>query len=70
MQELHNKLGDVALEDVRKTVYSLANEGILEHSPDKTYRKYWLAKKNRIEKEIEIEIENVVDYQLVSSILA
>jgi ATP-dependent DNA helicase RecG len=24
-------------------------KGVLEHSPDKTYRKYWLAKKNRNE---------------------
>ncbi|MBL0049670.1 MAG: putative DNA binding domain-containing protein [Bacteroidetes bacterium] len=49
MQELHAKIGDVAIEDVRKTVYKLVKASILEHSPDKTYRKYWLAKKNRNE---------------------
>lgn len=49
MQELHDKLGDVTLEDVRKNVYKLVKENILEHSADKTYRQYWLAKKNRNE---------------------
>lgn len=55
MQELHSRLGDVALEDVRKIVYRLAQSGILEHSSDKTYRKYWLAKKKRNE----IEKQNI-----------
>lgn len=52
MQELHQKLGDAPFEDVRKNVYKLVKNGHLEHSKDKTYRKYWLAKKNRNEKEI------------------
>jgi len=45
MSELHSKLGDVALEDVKKVVYKLVKQGILDHTPDRTYRKYWLAKK-------------------------
>jgi len=51
INELHNKLGDVSVEDIRKTVYRLVKEEVLEHSPDKTYRKYWVAKKNRNVKE-------------------
>lgn len=47
MADLHKKLGDIALADVRKSVYGLVKLGKLEHSPDKTYRQYWLAKKNR-----------------------
>jgi ATP-dependent DNA helicase RecG len=53
VNEIQNKLGDVAIEDVRKSVYKLVAEGIIEHSPDKTYRKYWMAKKNRNEIENE-----------------
>lgn len=49
--DIQNKLGDVTLEDVRKVVYKLVRDGILEHTSDKSHRKYWLAKKNRNEKE-------------------
>ena len=41
--DIHNKLGDVLLEDIRKSVYKLVKEGVLKHSSDKTFRKYWLA---------------------------
>jgi ATP-dependent DNA helicase RecG len=53
VNEIQSKLGDVAVEDVRKSVYKLVAEGTIEHSPDKTYRKYWVAKKNRNEIENE-----------------
>ena len=41
--DIHNKLGDVLLEDIRKSVYKLVKEGVLKHTNDKTFRKYWLA---------------------------
>ncbi len=47
ISQLHEKLGDVALADVRKVVYKLVKEGVLAHTPDKTYRKYWLVKNPR-----------------------
>ncbi len=43
--EIQLKLGDVTIEDVRKSIYKLVELGILEHSNGKTYRKYFLAKK-------------------------
>jgi ATP-dependent DNA helicase RecG len=43
MNDIHNKLGDVLLEDIRKSVYKLVKEGVLKHTSDKTFRKYWLA---------------------------
>lgn len=43
LREIHTKLGDVSIDDVRKTVYSLVKEKVLDHTEDKTYRKYWLA---------------------------
>lgn len=46
-KEIQTKLGDITIEDVRKSIYKLVKMGSLEHSSDKTYRKYWLAKKNR-----------------------
>lgn len=49
INDILGRLGDVPLKDVRKTVYKLAREGTVEHSASKTYRKYWLAKKNRNE---------------------
>lgn len=44
---IHKQFEEVSLEDIRKAVYSLVSEGRLDHSPSKTYRTYWLAKKNR-----------------------
>jgi ATP-dependent DNA helicase RecG len=41
--DIHKRLVDVPLEDVRKKVYLLVKKGVLLHTPDKTYRKYWLA---------------------------
>ena len=52
--DIQKRLEDVPLQDIRKKVYTMVKKGILEHTPDKTYRKYWLAKKNRNE----IENEN------------
>lgn len=52
--DIQKRLEDVPLQDIRKKVYAMVKKGILEHTPDKTYRKYWLAKKNRNE----IENEN------------
>lgn len=52
--DIQIRLEDVPLQDIRKKVYAMVKKGILEHTPDKTYRKYWLAKKNRNE----IENEN------------
>ena len=51
VSEIHKRLEDVPLEDIRKRVYGMVKKGILAHSSGKTYRKYWLAKKKRNEKE-------------------
>ena len=51
VNEIQKRLEDVPIEDVRKCIYKMVKENILEHTKDKTYRKYWLAKKNRNEKE-------------------
>lgn len=47
--DIQKRLEDVPLQDIRKKVYAMVKKGVLDHSPDKTYRKYWLAKKNRNE---------------------
>ncbi len=47
INDIQKKLVDVCIEDLRKAIYSMVRAGILEHTRDKTYRKYWLAKKNR-----------------------
>lgn len=49
---VHQRFNEIALEDIRKAVYRLVADGTLDHSPGKTYRTYWLAKKNRNEIEI------------------
>lgn len=46
-REIHSRMPDVREKDLRKALYALAEEGILDHTPDKSHRKYWLAKKNR-----------------------
>jgi len=43
--DIQKRLEDVPLQDIRKKVYAMVKKGVLDHSPDKTYRKYWLAKK-------------------------
>lgn len=45
ISELHQKLGDVALEDIRKTVYKLVEEGVLMPGGAKKNRTYEVAKK-------------------------
>ena len=42
---IHKQFDEVSLDDIRKAVYSLVSDGMLDHSPGKTYRTYWLAKK-------------------------
>lgn len=44
MAELHIKLGDVDIEDVRKAVYKLVNNKTLNHRGGKTFRTYHVAK--------------------------
>ncbi len=43
IREIHNRIPDVDYKDLQRTIYKMVKEGILFHSPDKTYRKYWLA---------------------------
>jgi len=45
ISELHQKLGDVSLDDIRKTVYKLVEEGVLVPDGAKKNRPYELAKK-------------------------
>jgi len=45
ISELHQKLGDVSLDDIRKTVYKLVEEGVLVPDGAKKNRTYELAKK-------------------------
>ena len=49
MEEIHSRIPDVELTDLRKVVYKMTEENILLHSPSKTYRRYSVAKKNRNE---------------------
>jgi ATP-dependent DNA helicase RecG len=51
ISEIHRRLEEVPIEDIRKRVYNMVKIGILGHSSDKTYRKYIMAKKNRNDKE-------------------
>jgi len=44
MNQIQSKIGDLPIIDIRKAVYKLVKSGTISHSPDKTYRKYWLAK--------------------------
>jgi ATP-dependent DNA helicase RecG len=46
MNEIQSKIGDLPIADVRKAVYKLVKLETIAHSSDKTYRKYWMAKKN------------------------
>lgn len=48
---IHQRLEDVPLTDIRKTVYRMVANNVLSHSGGKTYRTYFMAKKKRIEKE-------------------
>ncbi|WP_396153065.1 ATP-binding protein [Flavobacterium sp.] len=53
IKTIHSKIGDIDISDVRKCVYKLVKEDVLETSGAKTDRSYFLAKKKRIEKEKE-----------------
>jgi predicted transcriptional regulator len=45
--EIYARIPDIAYKDLQKAIYELVREGIVEHTPDKKSRKYWLAKKNK-----------------------
>ena len=48
MSEILTRIGDVTLKEMRKSIYKMVADGILDHTSSKTYRRYSLAKKNRI----------------------
>lgn len=43
IRDIHHRLPDIDLKDLRKVIYQMVKNGVLLHTPDKTYRKYWLA---------------------------
>jgi ATP-dependent DNA helicase RecG len=43
IRDIHKRLPDIDFKDLQKTIYKMVRQGVLEHSADKTYRKYWLA---------------------------
>ena len=43
IREIHSRVPDVNYKDLQKTIYKMVENGVLNHSPDKTYRKYKLA---------------------------
>ena len=47
ISEIANRIPEVSYKDLQKAVYDLVKEERILHSSDKTYRKYWLAKKKR-----------------------
>jgi ATP-dependent DNA helicase RecG len=47
LEKIMTRLEDVPKQDIQKMLYRMVKKGVLEHSPDKTYRQYWLVKKNR-----------------------
>ena len=51
IKTIHSKIGDIDITDVRKCVYKMVKEGVLDTSGAKTDRVYFLAIKKRIEKE-------------------
>lgn len=51
ISEIHSRIPEVLIEDVRKMLYKMVKEEILEYEGGKTYRKYSLAKTKRNEKE-------------------
>lgn len=44
ISEIHKRLPDILIEDIRKSVYDLVKDNILTHSGGKTYRMYSLKK--------------------------
>lgn len=53
ISEIQSRLPDVLIEDIRKILYKMIKEEILECEGGKTYSKYSLAGKKRNEKENE-----------------
>lgn len=51
MRDIRNRMPDIDQYDIKKAVYTLVKEGLLEHSPDRGHRKYWLAKKKTVKEE-------------------
>ncbi len=43
IREIQKRIPDVDFKDIQKAIYKMVKSGVLLHSPDKTYRKYWLA---------------------------
>jgi len=43
IRDIHSRIPDVNYKDLQKTIYKMVKNGVLNHSSDKTYRKYWLA---------------------------
>jgi len=42
IRDIHSRIPDVNYKDLQKTIYKMVKNGVLNHSSDKTYRKYWL----------------------------
>ena len=51
IKTIHSKIGDIDITDVRKCVYKMVKEEVLDTTGAKTDRVYFLAIKKRIEKE-------------------
>ena len=43
IKEIHQRIPDVNYKDLQKSIYQMVKSKVLLHTPDKTYRKYWLA---------------------------
>ncbi len=43
IREIHNRIGDIDFKDLQKTIYKMVKDNKIKHTPDKTYRKYFLA---------------------------
>lgn len=50
ISEIQKRIVDVPIEDIRKHIYQLVKDELLEHSGGKTYRKYWLKQKENKKK--------------------
>lgn len=50
IKTIHSKIGDIDISDVRKCVYKMVKEDVLETSGAKTDRSYFLAKKKELKK--------------------
>jgi len=44
ISNIHTRLPDVQIEDIRKCIYKLVSDGVLQYSGGRTYREYFLAK--------------------------